>query len=123
MIETLNVREILKRSEYANLADEIATKIEIWGMDNTYDIHNLPQHGQILGINPNLIVQAIIEGNETTAEEPSREEPDWLRATAAAVDLANENDIDLSEIDGSGKDGTVVKSDVERFLEEDEHDD
>lgn len=91
-------------------------------MDNDYDIHNLAIHGPINGINPNLIVAAIIAG----AEKNNR--PD-TEATAAASDLALEHNIHLSEIDGTGKDGTVIKSDVEAhilgpdFLEEDEHDD
>ena len=123
MAKTLNVREILRQSEYAEYADEIATKIVGWGMDNDYDIHNLSQHGMINGINPNLIVATIIAGSETKEVSVS-EEPDWLRATAAANDLALEHNIDLSDIDGTGKDGTVIKSDVERHLiEEDEHDD
>ena len=131
MTKTLNVREILRRSEYSNHADEIATKIEGWGMDNDYDIHNLASHGMINGINPNLIVATIMAGAEENGPpEPGAqgvsvsEEPDWLRATAAASDLALEHNIDLSDIDGTGKDGTVIKSDVERhFIEEDEHDD
>jgi pyruvate/2-oxoglutarate dehydrogenase complex dihydrolipoamide acyltransferase (E2) component len=127
MPKTLYVREILRHSEYSEHADEIATKIEGWGLDNDYDIHNLAKHGLINGINPNLIVATIIAGVETNDQpvpEAPVEEPDWLRATAAANDLALEHNIDLSDIDGTGKDGTVVKSDVERHLiEEDEHDD
>ncbi len=131
MPETLNVREILRQSEYSEHADEIATKIEGWGLDNDYDIHNLAQHGLINGINPNLIVATIIAGveknNQSTPDVAVSEEPSWPKeseATAAASDLALEHNIDLSDIDGSGKDGTVIKSDVERHLiEEDEHDD
>jgi pyruvate/2-oxoglutarate dehydrogenase complex dihydrolipoamide acyltransferase (E2) component len=131
MAKILNIREILRHSKYSQHADEIATKIEGWGMDNEYDIHNLASHGMINGINPNLIVATILAGVETDDQpvpdapvEGPDLEPDWLRATAAANDLAEEHNIDLSEIDGTGKDGTVVKSDVERhLLEEDEHDD
>lgn len=39
-----------------------------------------------------------------------------VKATTAAKQLAEEEDLDLSEIDGTGKDGKVKKPDVEDAL-------
>jgi pyruvate/2-oxoglutarate dehydrogenase complex dihydrolipoamide acyltransferase (E2) component len=39
-----------------------------------------------------------------------------VNATDAAVELAQEHDIDLAEIEGSGTDGRVLKSDVEAVI-------
>lgn len=140
MPKKLNVRDLLKNTEYDHLADILAIKIEGWGLDNDRDIYSLPVHGKVCGVNPNLIVEALILQSKAVpeesvkpekAEEPivdvyedSEEEPDWLRATPAALELAKEHEIDLSAVDGSGKDGTVVKKDIEQLinLEEDKHD-
>lgn len=39
-------------------------------------------------------------------------------ATDGAVELAVENDVDLDEVQGTGRDGRVTKADVEKFLED-----
>ena len=44
-------------------------------------------------------------------------DPDRVRATPRARALAQERSVDLSEIAGSGPDGAVVVSDIERYLE------
>ena len=49
---------------------------------------------------------------------PSQEEP--LDATDAAVALAEEHDIDLSLISGTGKEGRILLSDVREALGEEE---
>lgn len=41
---------------------------------------------------------------------------DEIDATETAVELAEENDVDLAQIEGTGKDGRVTKADVEAFL-------
>jgi len=130
MPKKLYVRDLLKDTEYADKADLLAVKIEGWGLDNDRDIYSLSEHGKIAGINPNLIIAAIISQSLKDPEEPKREvsafedEPDWLRASSAAVDLAEEHEIDLSAVNGSGKGGTIIKSDVEKLIsEEDKHDD
>lgn len=133
MPKKLNVRELLKDGPYADKADMLAIKIEGWGLDNDRDIHSLAAHGKVAGINPNLIVAELISQSLKTPEEPLREvaafveiegEQVDVKATMAALGLAVESEIDLSVIDGSGKDGTIVKSDVEKLiLEEDLHDD
>lgn len=43
--------------------------------------------------------------------------PEEINATSSAIALAAANGIDLGEIEGSGKDGRIVKNDVEDFLE------
>lgn len=43
-----------------------------------------------------------------------------IDATEAAVELAEELDIDLSEVEGSGIDGRITKPDVEALLVDDE---
>ena len=82
-----------------------------------------------MGINPNLIVAELISQSLKQPEEPQREvaafeEQVDVKATMAALGLAVESEIDLSTIEGSGKEGIIVKSDVEKLiLEEDIHDD
>ena len=49
--------------------------------------------------------------------EPVREIAD-IRATDAAIELAQANLIDITEIDGSGADGNVTKGDVQRAIVE-----
>ena len=41
-----------------------------------------------------------------------------VEATDAAVELAEEEGVDLSEIEGTGSDGKVLKSDVQDALDE-----
>jgi len=43
---------------------------------------------------------------------------DTPNATDAAMDLARENDLSLSDIDGTGDEGRVLKGDVEDYLSE-----
>lgn len=67
------------------------------------------------------LAKAVAEGEPEVAREDEQEsESDEFDATEAAVALAEEADVDLSEVEGSGKDGRVVKSDVEAALAEDE---
>ena len=129
MPKKLNVRELLRDGPYADKADILAIKIEGWGLDNDRDIHSLAVHGKVMGINPNLIVAELISQSLKQPEEPQREvtafeEQVDVKATMAALGLAVESEIDLSTIEGSGKEGIIVKSDVEKLiLEEDIHDD
>jgi pyruvate/2-oxoglutarate dehydrogenase complex dihydrolipoamide acyltransferase (E2) component len=41
-------------------------------------------------------------------------------ATQGAIDLANENSVDLRDVQGTGEDGRVTKPDVENYLAEQE---
>ena len=122
MAKKLNVRELLKGGKYDRLAEMLAIKIEGWGLDNDRDIYMVPAHGKIAGINPNLIVEEIISQSLKDPEEPKREVVafeevvEWPKASQAALDLATEHNLDLSAVDGSGKEGIIVKKDVERLI-------
>lgn len=55
---------------------------------------------------------------EISEEEFRPDEPEeGVNATDAAAELAEEEDIDLAEVDGTGKDGRITKSDVEALVE------
>lgn len=50
-------------------------------------------------------------------EEENGEEDDGTEnATAGAVELAEQEGVDLSQVEGTGKDGKITKADVENFL-------
>ena len=117
MSKKLNIRELLAGTKYEPQADMLAIKIEGWGLDNDQDIYNLPIHGKVGGTNPNLIVEVLISQSLKDDAEPN--------ASPVARILAAEKKIDLSSVGGSGKDGIILKSDVEKLvnLEEDNHDD
>ena len=67
------------------------------------------------------------EAEEAEAEEPEVEEPAAaeeaeeevveISATDAARELAEEHGLELSEVEGTGQDGRVLKSDVEAAVE------
>ena len=126
MPNKLNIRELLAGTEYESQADMLAIKIEGWGLDNDQDIYNLPIHGKIAGTNPNLIIEVLISQSLKDPAEPAEpQEPAEINASQAALDLATEKKIDLASVNGSGKDGIILKSDIEKLinLEEDNHDD
>lgn len=50
---------------------------------------------------------------------PARGEP-AVEVTPAAEELAKEKGVDLSKVEGSGKDGKIIKPDVEAVVEQDE---
>ncbi len=71
-----------------------------------------------------------VEVKESTKEESTKEssvkeikskvkktkrEPKF-KASKAAIKLAKENGIDLTKVKGSGKDGSIIKSDVEKII-------
>ena len=135
MTEKLNVRELLQGTEFADLSEVIATKIENAGYTEPGTVGNIAAHGKIAGKNPAVIVSVILEQYEKQRgrveavviepdppTEPERKvfpEPDWLKATDSALALAEERGVDLSLVEGTGKSGTILKSDVTKFLEED----
>jgi len=65
------------------------------------------------------------EGTEESSEEPVAEPADVMEspafdagpdATDAARELADAEDVDLSDVDGTGERGRILKSDVESHL-------
>lgn len=48
----------------------------------------------------------------------SVEANDEVDATGAAKELANENSVDLSQVEGTGADGRVTKDDVQKYLDD-----
>lgn len=60
------------------------------------------------------------EGSQSDDEEPEEEEDNTPEPSAAAVELAEEHDIDLSEVQGSGADGRIVVYDVQAVIDDDE---
>jgi pyruvate/2-oxoglutarate dehydrogenase complex dihydrolipoamide acyltransferase (E2) component len=52
-----------------------------------------------------------------TAEKTETRQLSQYEVTDAAAKLAAANDLDLSEIKGSGKDGKILKSDVEALID------
>lgn len=49
---------------------------------------------------------------------PAQPEPEVVEVSDAAKDLAAKFDIDLDTVEGSGKDGRILKSDIEALIEE-----
>lgn len=68
--------------------------------------------------------QELADEKEEAADEEENgadvapEDSEAPEATEAAVELAEEKGVDLSQVEGSGKDGKIIKSDVEAVAEE-----
>jgi pyruvate/2-oxoglutarate dehydrogenase complex dihydrolipoamide acyltransferase (E2) component len=56
-------------------------------------------------------------GLEETLTRKAKGEQVDVDATAKAAELAEEADLNLSEVEGTGKDGRITKSDVEAAME------
>lgn len=97
---------MLQGTEYEKDAARIAREITTKGYNNELALHDLPQLGKIGGYQTFGIMQALLEALDT---------PD-LKVSPAAKTLADNNGVNLSELEGSGKDGLILKSDVEDFL-------
>lgn len=54
---------------------------------------------------------------EVTSEAPAEDEID---ITPAALELAEEHDLDLTRVEGTGKDGRILKGDVDKAIKEQE---
>lgn len=59
-----------------------------------------------------------VEEEEPPYEEMVDELVNEVNATPAAIELAEEMGVDLSEVEGTGKDGSILKGDVEAFAGE-----
>jgi len=63
------------------------------------------------------------EEPETAADDASAaEEPESIDATGAAEELAAEHGVDLASIEGTGKDGRILKGDVQSVIDERQQD-
>lgn len=128
----LDIRELLRGTQFDSQAEVIALKIKASGLDDSRFIDDLPRLGsKLAGKNTNEVLAVIRQQMESAGEaeeveagnddsdgdsEP-KEEPVWLKATDAAARLAEEHDIDLSLVEkGSGKGGLITKSDVEEMI-------
>lgn len=63
---------------------------------------------------------ALADAGRSEGQDESQTTPDGVDATEAAQKAADEHGVDLSEVDGSGKDGRVLKADVEAAASEQE---
>jgi len=81
------------------------------------DVKTLPK-GELDHVNDAHYQTRPLKPTPETAEEESPEDPagDEVDATNAAEELAAEHGIDLSTVDGSGKNGRILKPDVESLL-------
>lgn len=68
---------------------------------------------------PWLMVREEAEATPTAEASSAPSAAEEVDATNAAIDLADEHDIDLTTVEGTGKDGRIVLSDVEALVEED----
>jgi len=71
---------------------------------------------QVYDSEPDDEVEEVIPHVEKDEEEVGAVEPEEPNATSAAAELAAESGVDLSEVEGSGKDGKITKPDVEAAL-------
>jgi pyruvate/2-oxoglutarate dehydrogenase complex dihydrolipoamide acyltransferase (E2) component len=124
MSKKLDIEALLQDTEYEDDAAFIAMKLETAGIDNDYDIGNLPALGRVAGKNPHSLLQTILdqqagvpgEPEVVSVPEPVEPEPVELNASPAAIALAAERSVDLGEVEGTGKDGFIRKIDVEAVL-------
>ena len=73
----------------------------------------------VASYNQSRNVVVIKSDGETVVRTPAGE----IDATKSAIDLAEELEIDLNDVDGTGKDGRIVQKDVLAFIGEVELDD
>jgi len=67
---------------------------------------------------PRAEAPAAVEAPTAAVEAPDAPEAGEYDITPAAAELAAEHGIDLSTIEGSGKDGRILKSDIDRAIKE-----
>jgi pyruvate/2-oxoglutarate dehydrogenase complex dihydrolipoamide acyltransferase (E2) component len=124
MSKKLDIEALLQGTEYEADAAFIAQKLSAAGIDNDYDIGNLPALGPVAGKNPHSLLSTILDqqagvpGKPEVVPEPEPAEPEPFQpnASPAAVALAAERGVDLSEVEGTGKGGFIRKIDVEAVL-------
>ncbi|WP_017186457.1 dihydrolipoamide acetyltransferase family protein [Alkalibacillus haloalkaliphilus] len=55
--------------------------------------------------------------NKTSSEQSDKDQPMKKRYSPAVLKLAQENDIDLNQVNGSGKGGRITRKDLEKIIE------
>ncbi len=63
--------------------------------------------------------KAAVKAAAPTVTAPAKDEPakPELNATEGAIELADDEDVELSEVEGTGKGGRILQKDVEAFIE------
>ncbi len=63
--------------------------------------------------------KAAVKAAAPAVTAPAKDEPakPEVNATEGAIELADDEDVELSEIEGTGKGGRILQRDVEAFLE------
>ena len=123
---TLRRLEAVRRDFVANVSHELRTPLTVVsGYVESFEGEDLPEHvregleavdrqsKRMLTIVQDLLVLSRLELEPTDPD--AAEEID---VTSAAEDLAEEHDLDLAAIEGTGKDGRILKSDVAEAVEE-----
>ena len=87
------------------------------------EIEGTGKEGRVLKSDVEAAVEALEEEEAETGEEASDEEAEpepagEIDVTGAAEELAEEHGIDLASIEGTGKDGRILKSDVQDAIDE-----
>ncbi len=124
MSDTLYRLQVMQGHRYDQLS--VATKTgKIWvGKDEAVTIGSSELlEGEVFKLRRyreegRMIVAEMASNGERKPRRKRRPEtlPDY-GATEAAVVLAHEHDIDLASIEGTGKDGRVIYTDVQALLE------
>jgi pyruvate dehydrogenase E2 component (dihydrolipoamide acetyltransferase) len=120
---TAEILQIVKwHKKEGEFVDKEELLVTVETEKNTLDIDS-PRAGFLKKINfqagesaaVSQIIGYLVDSIDESVREPIR---DKLLASPIARKIAAENHVQLSEIEGSGPDGRIQKSDVERYLEQ-----
>ncbi len=107
--QPLDIVALLQGTEYEDRAPALAQQISNAGLDDKRFINDLPMMGAGVGGNTYDLLAVILEQMEKPQPEPE--------ITDAALALAEEHGLeDLNTIEGTGKDGAIIKSDIENLI-------
>jgi pyruvate/2-oxoglutarate dehydrogenase complex dihydrolipoamide acyltransferase (E2) component len=120
--QPLDLEALLKGTEYDKQAQAIARQAANAGLADKRFINDLPRLGiKVGGQNVYDVLKVILRQIEASEAAPEPEETteevvhEWT-ATLAAETLADEHGLDLSTVEGTGKDGAIIKSDIENLI-------
>lgn len=122
--ESERVNEAIEASIERKKAEEAAPEVEDKPSEAEIQSKAIEEKAQELGASADEHVaeireagaEAVQEHADAKADDSSDEEAQPL-ATDAAAKLAEEQGVDLHDVDGSGKDGKITKPDVEKHLD------